>query len=109
MLTRTKNDYAHKLLAHIEKVEKHDEQEVEVSVGDDGQLVFWLTEPTSVFGLFGRETQASVIRVAVDEPERFVVHLRNAGISVVWGAEAGSFCGGVVQGTEGRMNGWTAW
>src|SRR5690625_8027716 len=79
MLTRTKNDYAHKLLAHIEKVEKHDEQEVEVSVGDDGQLVFWLTEPTSVFGLFGRETQASVIRVAVDEPERLVVHLRNAG------------------------------
>ena len=88
MLTRTKNDYAHKLLAHIEKVEKHDEQEVEVSVGDDGQLVFWLTEPTAVFGLFGRETPASVIRVVVDEPERLVAHLRDAGIAVAWDAEA---------------------
>lgn len=69
-------------LAHILIVEAAGEQDAEASVGRKGQLLFRLAEPTTVFGLFGKETQANTIRVAVDEPERLAVHLRDCGVSV---------------------------
>ena len=69
-------------LSDIEAVEASGEQEAQASVGSDGQLLFRLSEATTVFGLFGKETQARVIRIGVDEPELLVTHLRDHGVNV---------------------------
>lgn len=69
-------------LNNIKCVEPAGEQEAGANLGTDGQLLFRLAEPTPVYGLFGRVTQATTIRIGVDEPELLAAHHGDHGVKV---------------------------